>query len=132
MMKKVITIVWLVIVAVFVIQGCTKDTTVVIPLNQVVTTTVSFKSDIIPILTKNCALGGCHATGGHAPVLTSQLAYNSLINGSFIDMKTPENSIIYERLTGKVPPAMPIGRPANPSNIEGLILAWIKQGAKDN
>jgi hypothetical protein len=59
-------------------------------------------------------------------------AYNSLISGDFISVSDPESSILYERLTGKLSPAMPMGKDSNPSNINALVLAWIKQGAKKN
>jgi hypothetical protein len=58
-------------------------------------------------------------------------AYNSLMS-KYVDIKTPENSILYERLTGKLSPSMPMGRTNNPSNINSLVLAWITQGAKNN
>ena len=96
MLKKIITPGWLLIIAVFVIHGCSMDTTVVIPLKgEEVTSAVSFKKDLVPIFSKSCALGGCHAAGSHAPDLTAAHAYNSLINGSYIDLNIPEHSIIY-------------------------------------
>jgi hypothetical protein len=115
------------------ISGCQKNTTAVIPLMpETVTKTVSFSKDLVPILTDNCALSGCHVKGAHAPDLTADNAYNSLTNGSYIDKSSPENSVVYERLTGELSPAMPLGKSQNPSNIDGLMLAWIKQGAKNN
>ena len=115
------------------ITGCEKDTTLVIPLAPpVVNKTVSFNKDIVPLLTKNCALSGCHISGGHKPDLSVEKAYNSLIDGKYVDKTAPEKSIIYERLICKLSPAMPMGASPNPSNIDGLMLAWIKQGAKKN
>ena len=87
---------------------------------------------MIPIFAKNCAVSGCHNTGGLKPDLTADKAYNSLINGKYVDVGTPESSEIYLWLTGKRAATMPVGAANNPSNINALVLAWIKQGAKNN
>lgn len=118
---------------VLLIAGCRKDITFIMkPQSVAVTDTVSFSKELVPIFTTNCALSGCHATGGHAPNLMADKAYNSLISGDYINVIDPESSILYERLTGKLIPAMPMGKDSNPSNINALVLAWIKQGAKKN
>ncbi|MDP1726401.1 MAG: hypothetical protein Q8M15_06425 [Bacteroidota bacterium] len=133
-MKKIIRIrLSLGAVLITVIMSCEKNNTLYIkPRPVAVTFSVSLSKDLVPIFTKSCALNGCHPSGGKAPDLSADNAYNSLINGKFIDKAAPESSIVYKRLTGSLTPAMPMGAPANPSNIEGLILAWIKQGAKKN
>ncbi len=132
-MKKIaITTLALGVLSVALITGCQKDTTLYIRNEVAVSGTVSFKKDLVPIFTANCALSGCHASGGHKPDLSSDKAYNSLKSGKFVDTTTAASSIIYERLTGKLSPAMPMGKATNPSNINSLILAWIKQGAKNN
>jgi len=131
--NKVLLIAIILIVIIVVMIGCQKNTTVTIPVvAKTVTKTVSFSKDLIPILTTNCAMSGCHVTGGHAPNLTEASAYNSLIGGSYVNKTEPEKSIVYMRLIGKLTPAMPLGKDQNPSNIEGLILAWITQGANNN
>ena len=113
------------------ITGCVKDDTLTIkPTVTVITKTVSFKTDLVPLFVANCAVSGCH--DARNPVLKADLAYNSLVNGKFIDTKTPASSIIYKRLTGVLSPAMPFGKPTNPGNINGLVLAWITQGGKNN
>ena len=114
------------------ITGCRKDITLVLKNDAAVSGTVSLSKDLAPIFTKNCAISGCHADGGHNPDLVAAKAYSSLKSGNYVDTTTPANSIIYKRLTGKLSPAMPMGGASNPSNINGLILAWIKQGAKNN
>jgi hypothetical protein len=115
-----------------VFAGCAKDTTVYPGTETEVTRPVTLSKDLQPIFTKSCALGGCHGTGGRAPILTEGSSYNSLINGNYVDVSKPESSDIYVWLTGVEKPAMPLGAANNPSNINGLTLAWIKQGAKNN
>ena len=131
-MKKII--IATVSICVLLISGCRKDTTLTIK-DELVTVTkkVSFSKDIVPIFKKSCAISGCHGTGGKAPNLTEEKAYNSLMNkADYIDLKNAENSGLFKRLIGKLSPAMPMGSASNPSNINGLVLAWIKQGAKNN
>ena len=113
-------------------SGCTKDTTVYLGSEKEVTTPVSFSKEMVPIFAKNCALSGCHASGGHVPDLSVNNAYVSLINGNYVDLSQPEKSDLYLWETGVEKPAMPIGAANNPANINGLTLAWIKQGAKNN
>jgi hypothetical protein len=121
------------IVTVLLLAGCARnDTYTIQPEPVVVTTTVSFSATLQPIFTANCALGGCHITGGQTPDLTAGNAYASLTTGGFYSVASPATSIIYEHLIGTLSPQMPLGKTPNPSNVEGLVLAWIQQGAKNN
>ncbi len=132
-MKKIIVITLALGVMFIVgITGCTKDVTLTIKSDVAVSTTVSFGKDLVPLFTANCALTGCHGSGGHKPDLTAQKAYVSLQTGKYYDTTKATSSIIYERLTGVLTPAMPMGKTTNPSNINSLVLGWIKQGAKNN
>jgi len=113
------------------LSGCYKTVTVLIDNSPAVTKTVSFSKDIVPILSTSCAISGCHS-GSVNPDLRSANAYNSLVNGNYVNTTTPESSVVYLWLTGKESAAMPLGASNNPSNINGLMLAWITQGAKNN
>ena len=132
-MSKKIIIVGLILIAqgVLLMNSCTKDTTVIVDNTPAITKTVSFSKDIQPILTKSCAVSGCHA-GTIAPDLSAATAYDALISGNLVNTSTPANSLVYLWLTGKEAVAMPAGSANNPSNINALMLAWIKQGAKNN
>jgi hypothetical protein len=112
--------------------SCSKDTTVLVDNTPAITRTVSFATDIAPVLTKNCAVSGCHNTGGHVPDLTASNAYNALTAGNYLNSGAPETSLVYLWLTGKKSTPMPQGQPNNPSSINQLMLAWITQGAKNN
>jgi hypothetical protein len=113
-------------------QSCYKVATVVPDNATEVTGPVSFAFDIMPILNASCNSGGCHSTGGHIPDLSADKAYNSLNNGGYLDLSTPENSELYLWLTGKRATEMPPGGPSNPANLNQLVLAWTKQGAQNN
>lgn len=117
--------------AVLSLAGCYKTTTLLVDNTPAITQTVSFSTDILPLLTANCAKSGCH-NGSISPNLTSANAFNSLVNGNFTNAATPANSLVYLWLTGKESATMPLGASNNPSNINGFILAWITQGAKNN
>jgi len=132
MSNKVAAIV-LILIMVYVlgIAGCTKNDTVVIDNTPAITRTVSFSKDIQPILTKSCAVSGCHS-GSVAPNLSEATSFNALTNGNFINTSVPKTSDVYLWLTGKKAIAMPAGAANNPSNINALMLAWITQGAKNN
>jgi hypothetical protein len=133
MSKKIIaTALILVTTCMVFITGCYKVTTLTIPNDEEVTRPVSLAGDLIPIFGKSCSISGCHNSGGLKPDLTADKAYNSLINGKYVDVGTPESSEIYLWLTGKRAATMPVGAANNPSNINQLVLAWIKQGAKSN
>lgn len=118
-------------VLMFVMFSCTKTTTVLIDNSPAVTGTVSFSKDIVPILTKSCATTGCHS-GSVAPNLSSTVAYSSLKSGNYISTGSPATSLVYLWMTGKESATMPLGAQNNPSNINALMLAWIKQGANNN
>ncbi len=113
-------------------MGCYKVTTLRIDNQQEITTPVSFNADIIPIFAKSCTATGCHNSGGQVPDLTAANAFDALFAEDMIDVDKPEDSELYLWLTGQLKPAMPLGAASNPSNINQLTLAWIKQGAKNN
>ena len=119
-------------VILIVLQSCFNDATLVIDNSPAITKAVSFSNDIIPLFAKNCSISGCHNSGGVTPDLTSTKAYSSLTVGNFINTANPKQSLLYMYLTGAKTPAMPLGSPNNPSNINQYVLAWIQQGAKNN
>ncbi len=132
MLKKIIVLLsGLAALLLFAVSGCYKTATVVINPGSEITTTMSFSNDIVPIFSKSCALSGCHASGGHAPDLTTLNAYQSLTSGGYIKANDPNNSVIMQWLTGKKSPVMPLGNGPN-QDINAKIYAWINQGAKNN
>lgn len=108
--------------------GCYYDKTVLIEEEE--TREISFSQDIIPLFEASCSIAGCHNAGGVAPVLTADKAYDALIAGNYIKVDAPENSELYQWLTGKRSTPMPLSGPD--PNINSKVLAWIKQGARDN
>jgi hypothetical protein len=114
------------------LSGCVKDVTVTLTNDKAVTAKVSYAKDIQPLFTANCATAGCHVANHTPPNLEKDASYNAIKKLNLIDLSNPANSALYEKMTGKLVPAMPINKPSNPSNINNLVLAWIKQGALNN
>lgn len=109
--------------------GCYKDKTVLFDTGEEITRPVSFNAEIIPILNNSCNTSGCHSTGGIAPDLSAANAYLSL-TGSYVNTGDPQASSLYLWMTGKKGTPMPTSGINKDYN--ALILAWIKQGAKNN
>ena len=129
--KKIAILSGILAIVILAISGCNKTATYVENPGADITQTMSFASDITPIFTSSCALSGCHASGGHAPDLTTANAYKSLTDGGYFKANDPDNSVIILWLTGKKSPVMPLGNGPN-AEINAKVYAWIKQGAKNN
>jgi len=91
---------------------------------------VTFNADILPIFNSGCNVSGCHSTGGAAPDLTDNNAYNALINGGYIDLVSPKQSELYRWVNGEGSVTMPIS--GTDPQIVSDILSWIQQGAQNN
>jgi hypothetical protein len=128
-MKKLIIISGLIVMIVtgVSITGCYKDI-IVPPITQSgPPPSVSFNEQILPILTTNCAKSGCHVPGSQMPYMDSAEAYKDLINGGFVNIVVPNQSIIYQELDGG---PMQVNIPSQ-ADIN-LIYYWIENGAQDN
>jgi hypothetical protein len=131
-MAKITTYIFSAILFIGIFTGCEKE--YFIPVQLSLDDTVSFKNEIIPIFTTNCAISGCHNSGGLSPVLEAPVAYDNLFNGGYIalsagevDTLNAESSVIYQKInTGSM--AKYIQKPED----RVKILNWIKQGALDN
>ena len=90
---------------------------------------ISFANEILPIFNTGNNCTACHRTGGQTPDLTESNAYNSINSAKYINPTTPEESLIY-----KVPAPGSSGHrhKVYTEQQAALILAWIKQGAKNN
>lgn len=92
-----------------------------VPVSNDGTTTVSFKTQIAPIFADKCV--SCHNT--QAPVLTADVAYAKIVP-AYVNTASPSSSKIYEHASSG-------NHYAKVSSAQAaLILAWIKDGAKNN
>jgi hypothetical protein len=129
--KKIVLLLFALSVFFVLSQGCYKVTTIIVG-GEEVTDEVSFNTNILPVFNNSCNISGCHSAGGIKPDLSESNAFNTLNNGGYLNTGDPEQSEIYQWITGKRSVEMPPGGPSNPSNVNNLILAWIKQGASNN
>lgn len=112
------------------LTGCYKDKTVIFDTGEEITRQVSFAGDIIPIFNSSCNVSGCHNAGGISPNLSAATAYTALTGGNYISTSIPENSELYQWMTGKKGTPMPLS--GSNKDYNALVIAWIKQGANNN
>lgn len=110
--------------------GCYKDKTVIFDTGEEITRPVSYTNDIIPIFNTSCAVIGCHTIGGIKPDLSAANAFNSLNVGNYFNTTAAESSTIYLWMTGKK--GIPMPTTGINKEYNALVLAWVKQGAKNN
>jgi mono/diheme cytochrome c family protein len=91
-------------------------------------TSVSFKTDVLPIFQKNCV--SCHGANQEPPQLTSDIAFSVLQDPYVTDTLVPENNLLYKRMIDKTSPMPPAG--VLPQEDIDIIKVWITTGAHDN
>lgn len=146
-MKKFLPFLIIVLVSVAIFQSCkhepddnifpndnTTDTTK--PPVTVADTcspdTVYFVNDILPIITSNCAMSGCHDANSRQDGV--QLTdYSSIIKTGEVIAGIPSSSELYEAITETDPDKIMPPPPASlTSEQKNAIRIWILQGAKNN
>ena len=83
--------------------------------------TVSYMSDIRPIIFQSCAINGCHASGGPQSELTTYEQVKFYV----------DNGLFKSWVIDQVPYAMPIGTPLTPEELQ-KIGTWLDEGACEN
>lgn len=112
----------------FGLTGCYKD--VILPDAAVDTDAppqaISFKTDIAPFVAKTCGLAGCHGSGGRKPYMTSPGSYEQIVNGGYVNILIPKQSVIYMEINGDMKQYIP-------SAVDRQkIYDWIRNGAPNN
>lgn len=127
-MKKLIIYLGVLFVAAIGITGCYKD--VIYPDAAInpdgPPQAVSFRNDIAPILNSKCALSGCHVSGAHRPYLTTNESYAQLVNGGFVNILIPKESILYKMINGEMREYIPVAEDRQ------KVYDWIRLGAQNN
>ena len=96
--------------------------------------TVSFSTDILPILNAECNTSGCHS--GTLPGVNLNLepchAFTELMKpgSGYIDTVNPKYSVLYAQMNSTSYPMPPTGK-LDKCRID-LVLKWIRQKAKNN
>jgi len=127
-MKRLFIYISMLIVAVagFGITGCYKN--VISPESDPdgPPQSVSFKLDLAPMFQSQCALSGCHVSGGHHPYMTSDVSYNQIVNGGYVNTVVPKSSILYLKINGEMSEYIPS------KTDKQKVYDWIRNGAPNN
>src|SRR6185369_12493125 len=108
-MKKLLIYTGLIAAIGFGLTGCYKD--VILPDATVdpdgPPQAVSYKTTLAPLFNTNCALAGCHVSGAHKPFLTTAVSYTEIVNGGFVNVLIPKESILYKAVNGEMKENIP-------------------------
>ncbi len=87
---------------------------------------VSFKNDLAPIFNSKCALSGCHVSGAHKPFLPTTTSYQEIVNGGFVNIIVPKESILYKKINESMKEYIPS------ASERQKVYDWIRNGAPNN
>lgn len=87
---------------------------------------VSYKGELAPVLNTSCAVAGCHVNGAHKPYLTSDISYTQIVNGGFVNVALPKQSILYQQIYGEM------GQYMKSAEDKQKVYDWIRNGAPNN
>ncbi len=128
-MKKLLICLSLVVVVVgLTVTGCYKDT--ILPDSLVdpdgLPQQVSYKTDLAPLFNASCALSGCHSVGAHRPYMPADISYQQIVNGGFVNIVLPKQSILYLKINGEMREYIPS------ASDRQKVYDWIRNGAPNN
>lgn len=127
-MKKLLINVLLIAATGFILTGCYKD--VILPEAAVdpdgPPQPVSYNNELKPLFNTSCALAGCHVSGAHKPYLNTDISFNQIVNGGFINTTVPKESILYQKINGEMKEYIPSA--VNRQKV----YDWIRLGAQNN
>ena len=87
---------------------------------------VSFRNELAPIFNTSCAIAGCHVSGGHKPYMATDISYQQIVNGGFVNTSIPKESILYIMINGEMKPYIPSAEDRQ------KVYDWIRNGAPNN
>ncbi len=125
-MKKIIVLAGLFFIIGACLTGCYKDVNIAPVNTSAPPQATSYKNDIQPIFTANCALSGCHVAGSQTPDLEPAVSYQDLVNGGFVNTLIPNQSTLYIMINGEMETHIPSAADRQ------KIYDWIRTGAIDN
>ena len=110
-----------------------RDTTTHQPAHPCSPDSVYFTNDILPLITSNCTMSGCHDGSGHSDDARSLISYSAILGSGYVRAGSPSSSKLYTSLRGSGEDRMPRS-PVSPLTAaqDSLIMKWIAQGALNN
>lgn len=107
------------------------DTTHYAPKHPCSPDSIYFVNDILPLITSNCAMSGCHDGSGYSDDARALTSYSGIM--SYVRANNASSSRLYTSLFGYGENKMP--RPPVPplsASQDSMIMKWINQGALNN
>jgi hypothetical protein len=87
---------------------------------------VSYNNELKPLFAASCTDVGCHVSGSHKPYLTADVSYKQIVDGGFVNLLVPKQSILYKQIYGDMGDKIP-----STSNRQ-KVYDWIRNGAPNN
>ena len=87
---------------------------------------VIYKTELAPLFNSSCALAGCHVSGAHKPYLATAISYQEIVNGGFVNLAIPKESILYKMVNGEMAQYIPSKADRQ------KVYDWIRNGAPNN
>ena len=87
---------------------------------------VSYNNELKPLFAASCTDVGCHVSGGHKPYMTADVSYTQIVNGGFVNLSLPKESILYKQIYGD----MGVHIPSETNKQK--VYDWIRNGAPNN
>jgi hypothetical protein len=87
---------------------------------------VSFANELKPLFNTSCTNSGCHNVGAHKPYLTSDVSYQQIVNGGFVNLALPSQSTLYKQINGDMQQYIPS------ADNRQKVYDWIRNGAHNN
>jgi hypothetical protein len=107
------------------------DTTHLAPKHPCSPDSVYFVNDILPLITSNCSMSGCHDGSGHSDDAKALTSYSTIM--AYVRAYKPSSSKLYTSLFGGGEDRMPRSPIPPLSNAQdSMIFKWINQGALNN
>jgi len=127
-MKRILIYIGLLFGAGLVFVSCYKDVNIpaVPPNSEGPPQYVSYSQELSPLFNSSCALSGCHLAGGHHPYLNSEISYNELVNGGYVNTTVPKESILYIKINSTMQQFIPSATDRQ------KVYDWIRNGAPNN
>ena len=127
-MRQLIKYTGLLLLVVLGLSSCYKD--VIIPQLAVdpdgPPQQVSFKNELAPIFATKCTEAGCHVNGSHKPYMAADVSYSQIVNGGFVNLALPKESVLYKNVFGEMAQYIPS------SADKQKVYDWIRNGAPNN
>jgi hypothetical protein len=112
----------------FILTGCYKDINIPATVSDPdgPPQAVNYSTELMPLFNSSCALSGCHLSGGHHPYMNTEVSYNELINGGFVNTDIPKQSILYIMINSDMKTYIPS------ASDRQKVYDWIRNGAPNN